>query len=76
MPQTINSKMTIGQILKKDPNALKVFERYGLACANCHLNTMETLEQGAKAHGLSEAEVQTLAKHLSEKGHLLHPYIT
>ncbi len=52
--------MTIGEILKANPNAFKILEQYGLACVGCHLKTMETLNDGAKAHGLSETETLEL----------------
>ena len=59
--------MTIGEILKANPNALNVFEQYGLGCAQCSLNTLETLEQGAEGHGLSEEEIQAIVTDLSAK---------
>ena len=62
----IDSSMTIGEILKANPNAPKALERYGLACAQCHLNTMETLEEGAKAHGLSDEEIGKMVGNLSK----------
>lgn len=59
--------MTIGEILKANPNALNVLEQYGLGCARCSLNTMETLEQGAEGHGLSEEEIKSIVADLSTK---------
>ena len=51
---------TIGEILKENPKALGILQEYGMGCAGCALNTMETLEDGAKAHGLSDSEIQTI----------------
>jgi len=65
MPKMITEKMTIGEILKANPNAFKTLEQYGLACAGCHLNTLETLEQGAQGHGLSEDDIRSMTKALS-----------
>lgn len=59
--------MTIGEILKANPNALNVLEKFGLGCAHCSLNTMETLEQGAEGHGLSEEEIKSIVADLSAK---------
>jgi hybrid cluster-associated redox disulfide protein len=58
--------MTIGEILKSNHDALKILQKYGLGCAGCSLNTMETLEEGAKGHGLSEREIKTLCAALSK----------
>jgi hybrid cluster-associated redox disulfide protein len=65
MPTKITAKMPIGQILKSNPDALKTLEQYGLSCADCALNSIETLEEGAKSHGLSPDEIKTLAHQLS-----------
>jgi hybrid cluster-associated redox disulfide protein len=62
----IRSDMTIGGILKRNPEALKILERHGLSCANCSLSTLETLEEGAKAHGLSNPEISDLCAALSK----------
>jgi hybrid cluster-associated redox disulfide protein len=62
----IKADMTIGGILKRNPNALQILERHGLSCANCSLNTLETLEEGAKGHGLSDREISDLCAALSK----------
>ena len=58
--------VTIGEILKQNPKALSVLQEYGLGCAGCPLNTMETLEEGAKAHGLSEEEIKTITQRVGK----------
>ena len=66
MNPKIAPTQTIGEILKTNPDALKTLERYGLGCANCNLSTLETLEPGAKGHGLSEREIADLCSTLSK----------
>ena len=67
MGHKITEDMTIGGILKTSPKALVVLQNYGLGCADCALNTMETLEEGAKAHGLSDDDIQKMVRSLSVK---------
>lgn len=58
--------MTIGEILKQNPNASTILGRLGLGCVGCSLNTLETLEEGAKAHGLSDEEIGGIVAELSK----------
>ncbi len=64
MPPKIIPTMTIGEILKANPKSLSILQEYGLGCAGCALNTLETLEEGAKAHGLSEKEISEIVAQL------------
>ena len=54
--------MTIQKILKTKPEACKILLDFGLGCAGCELGAVETLEEGARAHGLSDEEIQDLVK--------------
>jgi hybrid cluster-associated redox disulfide protein len=42
----------ISELVAAFPAAREVLEHFGLHCAGCGVNKYETLEQGAKAHGL------------------------
>lgn len=63
MSEKIVKDMTFGNLLEKYPDAAPVLGKYGLHCIGCHIAVIETIEQGAKAHGLSDEE---LDKMLSE----------
>lgn len=47
-----------------------LFEKYGLHCLGCMAALFETLEQGAKAHGLSEKEIVKMVKELNRQAPL------
>lgn len=51
------------QIFLGYPEAIRVFARHGLACLGCSLAAYDTLERGAKAHGI---DVATLIRELDE----------
>tara|TARA_Y100000310_G_scaffold325369_1_gene388740 strand:+ start:1260 stop:1448 length:189 start_codon:yes stop_codon:yes gene_type:complete len=61
--ESITSKMTIGEIIQKKPKAAEVLMRAGMGCVYCPVASMETLEQGAKAHGI---DVKKLLKELNK----------
>lgn len=57
--------MTIAEIMRKNPKSQEILLKFGLGCAGCSLGSVETLEEGAKAHGLSENEVDDLVELLN-----------
>ncbi len=48
----ITKDMGIMEIVEKYPDAVGVFQAYGLGCIGCMAARFETLEQGASAHGI------------------------
>ena len=65
--EKIKKSDTIGDILKKHPELSGVLFEAGLECIGCPMMSLETLEQGCKAHGMSDKEVDKLIKILNEK---------
>jgi hybrid cluster-associated redox disulfide protein len=62
----INKSTNIAEIIKKNPKSKEILLKFGLGCATCGLGSIETIEEGAKAHGLSEKEVDELVNKLSQ----------
>ena len=48
----ISPSTNIRQLVTSLPLAQDVLEAFGLHCSGCGVNKYETIEQGAKAHGL------------------------
>ncbi|OGO04368.1 MAG: disulfide oxidoreductase [Chloroflexi bacterium RBG_13_56_8] len=59
---TINKEMTIGEIVGKYPQTVRVFLSHGLMCIGCAAAHFENVEQGALAHGI---DVDALIKDLN-----------
>jgi len=57
--------MTLGEIVQKFPQAVPLLAESGLHCIGCHVSAFETLEQGCKAHGLSDKEIESLVKRMN-----------
>ena len=62
----ITKDMTLGDCVKEHPETVGVFTKFGLHCVGCHIAAFETIEQGAKAHGLNDADVEKMVKELNE----------
>lgn len=61
----IKKGMTIGDIVREHPECAQVLMEHGFHCLGCAMASMETLEQGAKAHGMDDKQVTELVKKLN-----------
>lgn len=59
----IRKEMKIEEVLRKYPQTVAVFQRFGIDCANCQLSEYEDLEHGAKVHKI---DLETLLRCLNE----------
>jgi hybrid cluster-associated redox disulfide protein len=57
MTPPITKNMTFHQVMRLNPDVLKVLARFQLGCAGCMGAQQETLEKGALAHGLDIDEL-------------------
>ena len=64
MSNKINKKMSFAEILQKHPDAAGILMEKGMHCMGCPMSQMESLEDGARAHGL---DVDELVKELNGK---------
>ena len=48
----IDKDMKIEEVLRRFPQTIPVFRRFGIDCAQCQLSEHENLEHGAKVHGI------------------------
>lgn len=59
MSQKYTKDMTFHQALQTSPEVAGVLGKFNLGCVGCMGAMNETLEQGAKAHGLDVEEILT-----------------
>ena len=65
----IHKDMKIEEILRRFPETIPVFERFGIDCVQCQLSEHENLEHGAKVHGIDlEALLAGLNDAIKVKG--------
>jgi len=63
----ITKNMKLGEIIGKYPDTIEIFMKNGLHCIGCHVAAFETIEEGAKAHGMSEKDIESMIKDLNKK---------
>jgi len=58
----INKNMSINEVVRKHPETIPIFEKFGLGCVGCEAALFENIEQGAEVHGI---DVETLIARLN-----------
>jgi len=48
----ITGWMKIEEVIRLYPETIRVFDRYGVACVDCCAAEVDTIERGAKVHGI------------------------
>jgi hybrid cluster-associated redox disulfide protein len=50
--QPITKDMIISTVVRAHPSLQRVFEEYGMGCSYCMASLDETIESGARMHGI------------------------
>ena len=53
----IHKDMKIEEVLRRFPQTIPVFRRFGIDCDQCQLSEYEDIEHGAKVHGIDPEEL-------------------
>ncbi len=56
----ITRDMTVGEIVEQFPQVAEIFMEYGLHCVGCHVAAWETIEEGARGHGMDEETIDMM----------------
>jgi len=63
----ITKDTQISEILRYREDLIEDLLQMGLGCVGCPMAQMETIEQGLKAHGASDKEVEQVIEKLNKK---------
>lgn len=61
----ITKSMTLGEVVTRFPESAEVMLKHGLHCVGCHVAAFETVEQGCKAHGMSDKSIEKMVKEMN-----------
>ena len=61
--QAVTANMTIGDVLKSNPQLAEIFLGFGMHCISCPISLMETVEEAAMVH---DVDLDFLLKKLNE----------
>lgn len=62
----ITKHANLADLLFKYPEIAEVLLDYGLHCVGCFASSFDTLEAGAKVHGMTDEEVDEMVNRLNE----------
>lgn len=62
----ITKQMNIQELANAHPEAVMVMAERGLHCFGCHGASMDSVEQGAKLHGMTDADIDEMVKEMNE----------
>jgi hybrid cluster-associated redox disulfide protein len=64
----INKDILILDLVEQYPDLAEILtDEYGFHCIGCMAASMETLEQGAAVHGMSDKEIEALVTDLNKR---------
>jgi iron-sulfur cluster assembly accessory protein len=62
----ITGEMIIGDVVAAFPKAAAVMLSHGLHCVGCHANAFDTVEDGARLHGIEDEEIAEMIAEINE----------
>jgi len=62
----IKKDSLIGEVVKNYPQTIESMLKRGMHCVGCHVAAFETIEQGAKAHGMKDKEIDEMLKEMND----------
>jgi len=62
----IKKQMLIGEVLNKYPDTAMVMMNSGLHCVGCHVAVSESIEDGARAHGMSDEQIDKMVEDMNK----------
>jgi hybrid cluster-associated redox disulfide protein len=61
----ITKENNIAELIQEHPKVTEIFLDHGLHCAGCMAAAFDTIDQGTKAHGMTDEETQALVEDLN-----------
>jgi hybrid cluster-associated redox disulfide protein len=67
----VTGKITFAELTSRHRAAIPILFEYGLHCIGCHVSALETIEQGALAHGLSKEQLSEMLEKINNTAKIL-----
>lgn len=62
----VTKDMTVGEVIEKYPDTSEIMMAHGLHCFGCSVNTFESVEMGAKGHGIPDEEIDLMVQEMND----------
>ncbi len=57
----------ISDVVKGHPESSSIMMKHGVHCVGCHAALFETIEQGAKADGIEDEEIERMVDEINSR---------
>ena len=64
--KNIAKESKIDEVFREYPETAEIMKKYGLHCIGCMASRFETIEEGAKAHGLDDKEIDAMIEEINK----------
>lgn len=65
-PTLVTKDDNLATLIDEHPEVEEILYDYGLHCAGCALNAFDSVETGAKIHGIDDEEIQEMVDRINE----------
>lgn len=62
----VTKQTNIAELINKYPDTAEVLLSYGLHCVGCMASTFDSIEAGAKIHGMEDEEIEEMIERINE----------
>jgi len=62
----ITKSAGINHLLEKHPETAEILMAYGLHCIGCQFSEFDTIEDGARIHGMADEEIEMMIKDVNK----------
>lgn len=66
-PYILKKDALLGEVAIESPKAAELLAEFGLHCISCFANSFDTLEMGAKVHGMDDDEVDDMIEEINKE---------
>ncbi|HAZ29240.1 TPA: disulfide oxidoreductase [candidate division WWE3 bacterium] len=64
--RSVTKASNIAEVVMAHPEVVEVFMDWGLHCVGCAAQAYDTIENGSKVHGFTDADIDELVARLNE----------
>ncbi len=61
----VRKDMLIQEIIEANADSIEIMMRHGLHCIGCQVSTFESLEDGCRAHGMADKEIEEMVNEIN-----------
>lgn len=66
-PFVLTKEQLLGDVAIESPRAAELLGMYGLHCISCFASSFDSLEIGAKVHGMSDVEIDEMIAEINRE---------